>query len=109
MLGTRKVRHPAYHLRTNKAVDRLLLVDVLREIGADRTFTYYSLAGPFLEDLRVMDHFFPDMRLVSFEQDTDTYLRQSFHQFNSRITLHHRALGDFLTHNYEPGVQDVFT
>ena len=102
------MRHPAYHLRTNKAVDRLLLVDVLRALEADASFTYYSLSGPFLEDLRVMDHFFPAMRLISFESDPDTFGRQSFHQFSSRVTLHQRLLSDFVTNDYEAGQKDVF-
>ena len=51
------MRHPPYHLRTNKAVDRLLLVELLRVLEANGgPFSYYSLGGPFLEDLRVMDH-----------------------------------------------------
>jgi hypothetical protein len=102
------MRHPAYHLRTNKAVDRLLLVDVLRALEADERFTYYSLSGPFLEDIRIMDHFFPAMRLVSLERDDDTFQRQVFHQFSSRIVLHRPKLGRFLTNDYEPGNQDVF-
>lgn len=55
-----------------------------------------------------MDHFFPAMRLVSFERDTDTFNRQSFHQFSSRVTLHPRSLADFVTNDYEPGEKDVF-
>lgn len=102
------MRHPAYHLRTNKAVDRLLLVDLLRALDADESFTYYSLAGPFLEDIRIMDHFFPAMQLVSLERDHDTFQRQSFNQFSSRIVLHHRTLDDFLTNDYEAGDRDVF-
>jgi hypothetical protein len=104
-----KMRHPPYHLRTNKAVDRLLLVEVLRALGPDHgEFTYYSLAGPFLEDLKVMDHFFPDMKLVSLESNEQTYQRQKFHQFNSRVELQNKTLADFLTHDYESGVRDVF-
>jgi len=103
------MKHPPYHLRINKAVDRLLLVDVLRALGADRQeFSYFSLAGPFLEDLRVMDHFFPKMRLVSLEADLETYRRQTFHQFDSELILLHKTLSDFLTTDYDATEHDVF-
>lgn len=106
------MRHPPYHLRTNKAVDRLLLVDILRHANKTKKryekFTYHSLSGPFLEDLRVIDHFFPEMNLVSLERNTQTFKRQGFHQFNSRINLKLRTLSDFLIHDYQPGIIDVF-
>ncbi|HEY2712968.1 MAG TPA: O-methyltransferase [Chthoniobacterales bacterium] len=103
------MKHPPYHLRINKAVDRVLLVDILRALGADRKeFSYFSLAGPFLEDLRVMDHFFPLTRLFSLEEELHTYRRQVFHQFSSRLTLLKKSLGDFLSSDYEPGEHDVF-
>lgn len=103
------MRHPPYHLRTNKSVDRLLLVDVLRACEEkDENLVYYSLAGPFLEDLRVMDHFFPRMRLVSLESNEQTFKRQKFNQFSSRLELKNETLEHFLTHDYTPGVRDVF-
>src|SRR5690606_702529 len=105
------MKHPPYHLRINKAVDRLLFVDVLRAVGSASNysdFTYYSLAGPFLEDLRIMDHFFPDMKLVSLEIDRDTWKRQKFNQFCSRLDLRRTDVADFLTHDYKPHTHDVF-
>lgn len=103
------MQHPPYHLRPNKAVDRLTFVDVLRPLGSDfREFTYYSLAGPFLEDLRVMDYFFPEMSLVSLESNDQTYRRQKFHQFNSRIKLLPITLNNFISEEYEPGTRDIF-
>src|SRR4051812_19350800 len=98
------MKHPPYHLRSNKAVDRFLLIELLRAISpSHKSTTYYSLAGPFLEDLRLLEHFFPEMKLVSLESNEHTYKRQKFHQFNSRMTLLHRNLSDFLTHDYKPG------
>src|SRR5437016_2552014 len=102
------MKHPPYHLRINKAVDRLLLVNVLRPLNPDSEFTYYSLAGPFLEDLRVMDHYFPKMNLVSLELDPQTCKRQEFHRFTSRIQLKEITMGSFLSDEYEPGATDVF-
>ena len=103
------MKHPPYHLRTNKAVDRLLLVDVLRRLGPHYDqMTYYTLAGPFLEDLRVIDHFFPDIHLVSLESNEQTFNRQNFHKFTSNVDLRRRTLADFLAHDYKPGVRDIF-
>lgn len=104
------MKHPPYHLRTNKAVDRLLLVDILRKLRQPdyKEITYYSLAGPFLEDLRVMDHFFPEMKLVSLESNEQTFKRQSFNRFSSRLDLRHKTLADFLIHDYRPSNCDVF-
>ena len=95
------MRHPPYQVRTNKAVDRLLLVEVLRHLQP-REFTYHSLGGPFLEDLRVMDHYFPDMKIVSLESSEHTFKRQLFNQFSSRVDLRRTTLNDFLIHSYEP-------
>lgn len=103
------MRHPAYHLRTNKAVDRLLLVAVLRKLDPEgREFTYYSFGGPFLEDLRIMDHFFPEMKLVSLEANEQTFKRQEFNKFSSRIELKRTTLADFLVHDYEAISKAVF-
>jgi hypothetical protein len=105
------MKHPPYQLRTNKAVDRLLLANILLELGGKcKNYRYYSLAGPFLEDLRVMDHFLPDMKLVSLENDFQTYKRQDFHKFNSIIVLLKKNLMDFMVNDYEPeeNTKDVF-
>ena len=103
------MKHPPYHLRPNKAVDRLLLVDILRKLSTESgNFTYYSLAGPFLEDLRVMDHFFPEMKLVSIERSEQTFKRQQFNKFSSRLDLRRVTFDDFLNHDYEPQEYDVF-
>ncbi len=103
------MKHPPYHLRTNKAVDRLLLAEIIRALGPNyEEFTYYSLAGPFLEDLRVIDHFFPEIRIVSLESNEQTFKRQEFNRFSSRIELLHTTLADFLIHLYSPGTRDIF-
>lgn len=103
------MRHPPYHLRINKSVDRLLLVDIMRALEiTGQNVSYYSLAGPFLEDLRVMDHFFPEIKLFSLETSQETYKRQEFHRFNRRISLIHKPLNEFLSKEYEAGEIDVF-
>ncbi|MCY3019395.1 MAG: hypothetical protein NTW87_10275 [Planctomycetota bacterium] len=86
------MKHPPYHLRSNKAVDRYLLVEVIKRLARAPDFdlserTYYSLSGPFLEDLRLMSSNFPKMRLVSLERNPDTYKRQKRHRFRRRLVL----------------------
>lgn len=103
-------KHPPYHLRTNKAVDRLMLVKAISSLGEEtyKQSTYYTLAGPYLEDLRMMDHFFPEMELTSLEENFDTYKRQIFHKFSSRIKLMNISFKEFLIHQYEPKEFDIF-
>lgn len=104
------IKHPPYNLRTNKAVDRILLAKVLRKFDFnEKGCGYYSLAGPFLEDLRVIDHYLPEMKLTSIESDKNTYLRQIFNRFNSSISFINREFGDFLFYDYVPSDRrDVF-
>jgi hypothetical protein len=66
-------------------VDRYLFVEVLKRVLKLRPpngrYTYVGFGGPFLEDLKVIDHYFPEMRLTSLECDEETFKRQRFHQF----------------------------
>lgn len=76
------MKHPAYQLRPNKAVDRMMLVDVLKyleKLGDLSAYTYYGLGGPYLEDFRMMYDLCPDIRLVCIEENQDTRKRQKFH------------------------------
>ncbi len=89
---------PAYHLRTNKAVDRFLFIDFLRHyIPHDRVddFRYFSFGGPYLEDFSMIHAAFPRMEMCSIEYDEETYKRQQFHLNNSKCILH---LGDVETY-----------
>jgi hypothetical protein len=102
-------KHPPYHLRLNKAVDRQLLIDILRvHSQAHEKFKYHSLGGPLLEDLRIIDHFFPGIELTSLESDVETHKRQMFHQFSSNLKLINKELSQYLTNDYEPDEGDVF-
>jgi len=103
------MKHPAYQLRTNKAVDRVSLVSYIRHVLADeKKARYFSLSGPFLEDMKVMHSCFPVMKLISLEKNEQTYKRQQFHSFTSRLKLVRKTLDDYLVHDYEPGDQDFF-
>lgn len=77
------MKHPAYQLRPNKAVDRLTLIDAIRrlaKLGDLSEYTYYGLGGPYLEDFRLLYEFYPEIKMVSIEEDGQTYRRQKFHR-----------------------------
>jgi hypothetical protein len=102
------MRHPPYHLRLNKAVDRGLLVETLRRLDARPElagYTYYGFGGPFLEDCRLMGARWPELRLVSFEANEETFKRQCFHKFSSRVELMPCEFGDFLTTFHGTGTE----
>jgi hypothetical protein len=95
------LRHPPYHLRLNKAVDRLTLIDAIKHIGRSedlRAYTYYGMGGPTLEDFRLIYEFFPEIRMVCIEENEDTYKRQRFHLpcRSRRLKLERTAFSSFL-------------
>lgn len=106
------MKHPPYHLRANKAVDRFLLVEFLRTVGEAAAplsdFTYYGFGGPFLEDLKLLDEYLPEIDLVSIESSAHTWQRQELHRFSSRLKLVQGTMDDFLTHDYRQGIRDIF-
>lgn len=86
------MRHPPYHLRSNKSVDRYLFVEILKRVfdHIDRpanSYTYVGFGGPFLEDLKIVEHYFPDVKLVSVERNAETVKRQQFHKFCRQVRL----------------------
>ncbi|MCM2464760.1 O-methyltransferase [Methanoculleus oceani] len=74
---------PPYHLRKNKAADRFAFIEAIRrlsKLGGDLDeYTYYGMGGPYLEDMRLIYEFCPEVQMVSIEEDPDVYLRQGFH------------------------------
>ncbi len=96
------MKHPAYNLRPNKAVDRSLLVERIQELEDvgllnTRDCAYYGFGGPFLDDFRILADHFPRMSFHSLEKTKHTYKRQKFHKFSPKIHLHHRSVEGFLT------------
>lgn len=95
--------YPIYHLRPNKAIDRLALVEAIRRLDKHDNlseYTYYGFGGPFLEDFRLLYELYPNMEMVSIERNEETYRRQGFHLPCSKIRLENIQLGSFLA-NYE--------
>ena len=90
---------PAYHLRPNKAVDRFILLEVIRRLEqfedlAD--YTYYGLGGPYLEDFRVLYEASDDVGMVSVESNESIFKRQEFHRPCSTIQLTNVDLFQFI-------------
>ena len=93
---------PAYHLRPNKAADRYVLMEAIGRLAGPRGkglrgYTYYGLGGPYLEDFRLMYEFYPDMRMVSIENNEETFKRQKFHRPRRSIKLVNESLSSFVT------------
>ena len=69
-------RHPAYHLRPNKAVDRLVFLEILRVlellVSSLDEYTYIGFGGPYLEDFRLIAQMFPTLEMISIEEDEET-------------------------------------
>ena len=93
------MRHPPYHLRVNKAIDRFLLVeiiDILKEYCEISDYTYYGFGGPFLEDCRLIHNHWPEIKIVSIEKNEHTFKRQEFHRFSKNLDLKRMDFASFL-------------
>ena len=98
---------PAYHLRHNKAADRFALMEAIRRLarlsGNDlRKYTYYGFGGPYLEDFRLLYELYPEIRMVSIEQDKTVWGRQKFHSPCSSLEFADEDMSSFIT-GYNPG------
>ncbi|HUL35772.1 MAG TPA: O-methyltransferase [Candidatus Eisenbacteria bacterium] len=95
------MKAPPYHLRPNKAVDRLTLIDAIKLVVAQTElgeYTYYGMGGPYLEDFRLMYELYPHMRMVCIEKDENVCKRQLFHLpcRSHRLRLEKMPLSSFL-------------
>jgi hypothetical protein len=100
------MKHPAYHLRVNKTVDRLTLIDAVKRIARLNNlaeYTYYGFGGPYLEDFRLLYEFYPEIKMVSIESDDETFKRQRFHApcNESQLKLRKLNFKSFLA-RYDP-------
>lgn len=97
------MKHPPYPLRANKAVDRFMLIEIIKRLEKlceISDYTYYSLGGPYLEDFRLLYDFCPDVGMVSIEEDAETFKRQIFHLPCASVKLILSNLKSFLA-DYE--------
>ena len=93
------MKQPPYHLKVNKAIDRLLLVDILNRLNNRvnlSNYTYYGFGGPFLEDCRLIHDRCPEIQIVSIEKKQQIFKRQEFHCFSKKLNLVPKDLTSFL-------------
>ena len=105
------MNQPAYHLRPNKAVDRFILIDLLRRLQNLEdlsNYTYYGLGGPYLEDFRVLYEMSADMPMVSIESRKQIFDRQKFHRPCSTLQLQHTDLFQFINQYQHNDRKSIF-
>ena len=90
-------RHPPYQLRPNKAIDRFLLVDLLRHLPLNerKKYEYIGLGGPFLEDFKILHHYYPEIKLTSLESNSDTFKRQQFNKNCRKIKTVNKEISEY--------------
>ena len=96
---------PPYHLRTNKAIDRFLFLEILRNVilqKESQNYCYVSFGGPYLDDFRLMHEYFPKMELISLEKCKDTFKRQKFNKPSGNVQLLNTNMTSYLS-NFMPG------
>ena len=89
----------AYHLRVNKAVERMIFIDLLGKIG--RLFPlddykYVGFGGPFLEDFKLIHNHLGIRNMVSLEIDPEVFKRQEFNLPFDCIRLLREKSGDYI-------------
>lgn len=94
--------HPPYHLRHNKAVDRFLFMELLLKLNDSfnyklTEYTYHGFGGPFLDDFKLLHQYFPEIPMVSVEQDPKTHLRQKFNRPHKNIRFFKGSFDDYLS------------
>jgi hypothetical protein len=93
---------PAYHLRTNKAVERLLFIELLRKLDGAlpkpvSSYRYVGLGGPFLEDFKLIQlNFGCTKRMTSLEVDGNVRCRQLLNRPHSQVDLTLTSTADFV-------------
>ena len=105
------MKHPPYHLRPNKVVDRLFLVEAIRRLdrlASLAEYTYYGLGGPYLEEFRLLYELCPEIKMVSIEEDEDTYRRQEFHLPCGTLRLEKSQFKSFLVRYESNDEQSIF-
>ena len=78
-----------YQLRPNKAVERLIFVDLLSRLDSwiqiGRDYDYFGFGGPQMEDFRLLHERFPQMKMVSLEREREVLKRQKFNNPHTNV------------------------
>lgn len=99
------MRVPAYHLRMNKMVERLLFIDLLHRLDGIlperiHAHTYVGLGGPYLEDFNLIHGTFGNRKMISLEIDDWVVSRQRINRPHSAVELMRQSTMDF-TENFD--------
>lgn len=89
----------AYHLRPNKAVDRLLFLDLLQRVNQLKpihNYRYISFGGPTLEDFKMIHSSFGIKEMISLEAEKWLVPRQKFNLPVRCIECRHQNSSDFI-------------
>ena len=88
-----------YHMRQNKAVERMLFIDLLTRLNREipiGDYRYISFGGAFLEDFKLIHSHFGNSRMTSIEQTEIALKRQEFNLPLNCITALHRGSEQFV-------------
>jgi hypothetical protein len=89
-----------YQLRPNKAVERLMFIELLGrldlDLGIGRSYSYVGFGGPQMEDFRVLHERFPVMKMLSLEKEQYVLSRQRFNQPHTNVRCRLQKSGDFI-------------
>jgi len=88
-----------------------MLIEAIRCLGLPAEiaqYTYYGFGGPYLEEFRLLHESFPDMKMVSIEENSETYKRQRFHIPCGHIRLKRTDFKSFLARYDSRGKKSIF-
>lgn len=89
----------AYHLRTNKFVERQLFLDLLdfvRIWNGPSKYFYASMGGRFLEDFKILHERYAIDHMISIEMDKVTSQRQEFNRPLGCIECKNQTSAEFI-------------
>jgi hypothetical protein len=90
-----------YHLRPNKAVERLLFIDLLDRLDPalhfDDDYQYIGFGGPQMEDFRILHERFQGMPMFSLEREQEVLKRQKFNCPHTNLKLLRESSGEYLS------------
>lgn len=90
-----------YQLRPNKAVERLLFMELLSRLDAElrinTSYGYFGFGGPQMEDFRILNECFPKMKMVSVEREPQVLKRQRFNGPHTNVRCKLQSSADFVS------------
>lgn len=89
-----------YQLRPNKAVERLIFVELLRKLEPTlqlaTQYRYVGFGGPQMEDFRLLHESFPAIKMLSIERDAEVLKRQRFNCPHTNVQCKRQSSGQFV-------------